>query len=112
MLTKRQSVAVWLHLFSVSFAVRFWYPISRPSNWLQRSYAFKEAITQEDWEPTYQQYHPGVTTMAVGALALHLNERYNDALEPLFEIGAPPFTSGVGSRPGLCSPSGVYAPTN
>ena len=45
--------------------------VSRADLWYQRSIRFYGALGSYDWASTYQQYHPGVTTMwiAGGALA-------------------------------------------
>lgn len=46
--------------------------VSRADLWYQRSIRFYEALGNLDWASTYQQYHPGVTTMWIsgGTLAL------------------------------------------
>ena len=65
----RNSVLILLAvlLFLVSFAVRARHPLSRPPQWYLRSLAFEDAIRDHDWEETFQRYHPGVTTMVLGA---------------------------------------------
>lgn len=53
-------------LVLVAFVVRAYHPVTRPVHWLIRAQAFTDALQHGDWAETYQQYHPGVTTMAIG----------------------------------------------
>jgi hypothetical protein len=56
----------WLGLvcvFLVALLPRLNYPSSRFMYWYDRSHNFWQAIRDGEFEETYQQYHPGVTTM-------------------------------------------------
>ncbi len=43
---------------------------SDETTWLNRSHSFATALQQRDFADTSQSYHPGVTTMWIGALAI------------------------------------------
>lgn len=62
--------ATLVALTLAAFAVRAYEPLSKPHLWATRSHRFAAAIASGQWSGTYQHYHPGVTTMVVGALAM------------------------------------------
>ncbi|MBN1122004.1 MAG: glycosyltransferase family 39 protein [Anaerolineae bacterium] len=70
-------------LFLSSFLIRIRYPVSRPPQWFERSRAFESALHFRNWEQTYQQYHPGVTTMAIGAVGNRFYHGIRDIESPL-----------------------------
>lgn len=55
--------AIMVVLFLTAWLPRVIYSVSRPDQWYQRAIKFWDAILSQDWSATYQQYHPGVTTM-------------------------------------------------
>ncbi|MCP4536117.1 MAG: phospholipid carrier-dependent glycosyltransferase [Chloroflexi bacterium] len=50
-------------IFLLTFIPRAIYPVSWPMQWYNRAIYFGDALLARDWAGTYQQYHPGVTTM-------------------------------------------------
>ena len=59
-------------VFLVALVPRVVYPVSRPPQWYTRSVMFWDALLTGDLGGTYQQYHPGVTTMWVAGLGLRI----------------------------------------
>jgi len=65
----------WLGLicvFLTALLPRLHYPSSRFLLWYDRSQNFWQAIRDGELEETYQQYHPGVTTMWVAGLGMEV----------------------------------------
>ena len=72
---RRDATLFWAGLvfvFLLALLPRLTYPLSRSVNWYNRSIAFWDALLAGDWAHTYQQYHPGVTTMWVAGLGLRV----------------------------------------
>ena len=72
---RNRTVAFWTGLVFVFFLAllpRMIYPVSRPMQWYDRSVNFWDALLAGDLGGTYQQYHPGVTTMWVAGLGLRV----------------------------------------
>lgn len=69
-LSRRTTAGVLLGVFVLSLFLGAYRPVSRPSNWWKHSNAFTAAVMARDWAGTWQQYHPGYTTMLVGATSL------------------------------------------
>jgi hypothetical protein len=59
-------------LIVLAFLPRALYPVSRAWLWYLRAVHFWDALLAGDWVQTYQQYHPGVTTMWLSGAALKL----------------------------------------
>lgn len=59
-------------VFLLAVLPRLYYPCSRYLDWYDRSVNFYDALSAGDFEATYQQYHPGVTTMWVAGLGMRL----------------------------------------
>ncbi len=57
--------------------------IDEVANWLDRVYGFRAAVTSGDWAATVRTEHPGVTTMALGALGLTALDAIAPGSEPL-----------------------------
>ncbi|MBN1121962.1 MAG: glycosyltransferase family 39 protein [Anaerolineae bacterium] len=94
-----QTIIILACVFIASFVVRIYHPMARPSQWLSRSHDFAAAIEAHDWAATYQQYHPGVTTMALGAATLPIyewSESHPGPLSALIDWAAPPFATDYG----------------
>lgn len=67
--------AFWCGLvvvFLLALIPRVLYPVSRPMQWYLRSVGFWNALQEGDLRGTYQQYHPGVTTMWIAGLGLRV----------------------------------------
>ncbi|MFQ5667861.1 MAG: ArnT family glycosyltransferase, partial [Candidatus Binatia bacterium] len=71
-MTRSRWLGLLVGLFLAAFFTRAYHPISRPVQWMARARAFNRAFDARDWFGTYQSYHPGFTTMAIGGLALRL----------------------------------------
>jgi 4-amino-4-deoxy-L-arabinose transferase-like glycosyltransferase len=56
----------------VALLPRVFYPVSRPSQWYARSVQFIYDVTHGAWGETIYSEHPGVTTMWLSGIALHL----------------------------------------
>jgi hypothetical protein len=68
-------VVYWAGLivvFLLALLPRLTYSLPKPVNWYNRSVRFWDALLAGDWAGTYQQYHPGVTTMWVAGFGLRL----------------------------------------
>lgn len=92
-------------LLLAAFAVRIYHPVSRSDNWLDRSYAFNDAVREHDWIHTYTQYHPGVTTMVIAGATLHAYQKVINssgfpytALQALFDWAIVPTATRYGSE--------------
>lgn len=90
-------------IFVVALCIRAYQPMARADHWMQRAINFYDALDSQDWETTYQQYHPGVTTMAIGGFTLRVYQlaRNSSAVwaEPaqtFFEWLSPPFATQQG----------------
>ena len=59
-------------IFLLAFLPRAIYPVTRAMLWYERAVHFGDAILAQDWEATYQSYHPGVTTMWLAGTGLKL----------------------------------------
>jgi hypothetical protein len=101
---RKTIIAVLLLVMCLAaFAVRTRYPISRPAQWLVRSLAFNEAVDAHDWAATYQQYHPGYTTMLIGGTSLRVYHKAINTASPvyaplraLFDWAMPPSATRLG----------------
>ena len=60
------TTGLMIGLSLVAFVLRAYHPLSRPEQWLYRANAFNTALDARDWQATFQSYHPGYTTMAIG----------------------------------------------
>lgn len=49
--------------------------VDEQGNWLTRSQIFLDALRAGDYDNTYQRYHPGVTTMWLGAAGMWAHEK-------------------------------------
>ena len=67
---KRQGIPVLI--FLLAFIPRAIYPVSWPMQWYTRAIHFGDALLARDWAGTYQQYHPGVTTMWLSGSGIKL----------------------------------------
>ena len=70
---REKKVAFWAGLvfvFLLALIPRSIEPVSRPMQWYDRSVRFWDALLAGDLNGTYQQYHPGVTTMWIAGLGL------------------------------------------
>ncbi len=91
--------ALLVVLAIAAFVVRAYEPLSKPHLWATRSQRFASAIASGDWRHTYQHYHPAVTTMAVGALALQALEAVEgSAGERLFRWAVPSHATRYGHQ--------------
>jgi Dolichyl-phosphate-mannose-protein mannosyltransferase len=89
--------ALLVVLAIAAFVVRAYEPLSKPHLWATRSQRFASAIASGDWRHTYQHYHPAVTTMVVGALALKAHEAMEgSAGERLFRWAVPSHATRYG----------------
>ena len=68
-------ILLLIAIFVASFFMRAYHPVSRPDQWYVRGDAFVRAIKNHEWEKTYQQYHPGVTTMAIAGYTMALYDQ-------------------------------------
>ena len=59
-------------VFALAFFPRAVYPVSRAWRWYMRSIRFGDAVLAGSWTGSYQQYHPGVTTMWLSGIGLKL----------------------------------------
>jgi hypothetical protein len=59
-------------VFLLALLPRVIYPVSRPMQWYIRAVSFWDALLEGDLGGTYQQYHPGVTTMWIAGLGLRI----------------------------------------
>jgi hypothetical protein len=75
MKAKRKPGLFWCGLAIVFFLAllpRLIYPVSQYMIWYERSVRFWDALLAGNFAATYQQYHPGVTTMWVAGLGLQV----------------------------------------
>lgn len=75
MLSDQRRRAFWCGLvvvFLLALIPRVFYPVSRPMQWYLRSASFWNALLEGDLRSTYQQYHPGVTTMWIAGAGLRV----------------------------------------
>jgi hypothetical protein len=70
--TSRRLVAGLVLVFILALLPRLFYPSSRYLLWYDRSVHFWDALMAGDFADTYQQHHPGVTTMWIAGLGLRL----------------------------------------
>jgi hypothetical protein len=73
---RRRAFAFWAGLAIIvllALLPRSIYPVSRPMQWYGRSVRFWDALLTGDLSGTYQQYHPGVTTMWIAGLGLRIH---------------------------------------
>ncbi|MAT95810.1 MAG: hypothetical protein CL608_01485 [Anaerolineaceae bacterium] len=96
--------AVWsILIFLAAVLPRLFSPISRPHQWDERSFLFREALLNQDWAATYQQYHPGVTLMWLSALGIQLfTMRYGPITQEMWFLEVP-------TPPGLMETGLAYA---
>ncbi len=79
--SRGRTVAFWAGLvfvFLLALLPRLIYPVSRPMQWYDRSVLFWDALLTGDLSGTYQQYHPGVTTMWVAGLGMQVYAAAHD----------------------------------
>ena len=72
---KGRSYVLWCGLvvvFLLALFPRLFYPASRYDLWYNRSVRFWDALLMGDLSGTYQQYHPGVTTMWIAGFGLRM----------------------------------------
>jgi hypothetical protein len=70
-----RSRAFWCGLVVVcllALVPRVVYSVSRPMQWYLRAASFWKALLDGDLASTYQQYHPGVTTMWIAGLGMQV----------------------------------------
>jgi hypothetical protein len=97
---KKRTILFWIGLFLVVLLAMMprLYPVSRPMQWYGRSVSFWDALLEGDWAGTYQQYHPGVTTMWIAGAGFRfyaLMHGWSGA-----DLHSPPYTSeGPGDYP-------------
>jgi hypothetical protein len=96
-------VVLLLVMCLTAFAVRIRNPVSRSPQWLVRSLAFNEAIDTHDWAATYQQYHPGYTTMLISGTSIRVYHKAINTDSPVFaplravyNWAIPPYTTRIG----------------
>jgi len=70
--TSRRFVVGLAVVLILALLPRLFYPSSRYMLWYDRSVHFWDALLAGDFGDTYQQYHPGVTTMWIAGLGLRL----------------------------------------
>lgn len=102
-MSRRLWAVLLVVLLAAGFVTRIHYPVSRPYQWLVRALAFNDAVDEQDWANTYQRYHPGLTTMAIGGASIHLYHKSLNstafpftALQALFEWSVPSYASRYG----------------
>jgi hypothetical protein len=101
MKAKRKPGLFWCGLAIVFFLAllpRLIYPVSQYMIWYERSVRFWDALLAGNFAATYQQYHPGVTTMWVAGLGLQVYKATHgwssdDLLDP------PPMMAGPQGEP-------------
>ncbi|MCA9933308.1 MAG: glycosyltransferase family 39 protein [Anaerolineales bacterium] len=95
---------VWaLFIFAAAFLPRLFSPITRPLQWEERSFLFREALLAHDWVNTYQQYHPGVTLMWLVSIGIQFFAmRYGPITQDMWFMRTP-------TPPGLMETGIVYA---
>jgi hypothetical protein len=59
-------------VFVTALLPRLLEPVTRYLLWYERSVRFWDALAAHDWSGTYQQYHPGVTTMWLAGAGLRI----------------------------------------
>lgn len=64
--------------------------------WVERSVAFFSALLQHDWVNTFQEGHPGVTTMWTGTLGL-----WGKYLQSYLDMSLPDYLAQVTTRPSV-----------
>jgi hypothetical protein len=85
-------------VFLLALFPRLVYPVSRHMLWYDRSVQFWDALQAGDLEGTYQQYHPGVTTMWVAGFGIRLSmATHGWSSEDLLNL--PPLTAGPQGPP-------------
>jgi hypothetical protein len=81
-------------VFLLALIPRVVYPVSRPMQWYTRSVGFWNALLEGDLSGTYQQYHPGVTTMWIAGLGLQAYAATHGwSGDELLDPPRPPLTS-------------------
>ena len=100
---KRVRFAALAAIFIAAVCIRAYHPMARADHWMQRAINFYDALDNQDWEATYQQYHPGVTTMAVGGFTLRVYQLARNTsagwarpVQAFFEWLSPPFATQQG----------------
>lgn len=81
MIVKKSSRIIWLgylFIFLLAFFPRVYMPTTRFMQWHSRAYFFWEGLRSGDLTETYQQYHPGVTTMWVSGLGTEVYRQANN----------------------------------
>lgn len=92
-----------LLIFVAAFLPRLFSPITRPHQWEERAFLFREALLNQEWANTYQQYHPGVTIMWLVAIGIHFFAvRYGPITQEMWFLDVP-------TTPGLMETGLVYA---
>lgn len=97
---KGRSYVLWCGLvvvFLLALFPRLFYPASRYDLWYNRSVRFWDALLMGDLSGTYQQYHPGVTTMWIAGFGLRVYMAAQGWSSD--ELLHPPAESGPQGRP-------------
>ena len=84
MIANKYSRVIWLgylFIFLLAFFPRVYKPTTRFMQWYNRSSFFWEGLRSGELSETYQQYHPGVTTMWVSGIGTEVYRLLND-LDP------------------------------
>lgn len=99
----KQHVLALAAIFVIALSVRAYHPLARADHWMQRAINFYDALDAQDWAATYQQYHPGFTTMAIGGFTLRVYElarsrsaSWAQPVRALFRWLSPPFATEQG----------------
>ena len=100
---KTQNLRSWLYalgVFVLALLPRIWdlSAIITPDErrWVERSVAFFSALLQQDWVSTFQEGHPGVTTMWTGTLGL-----WGKYLQSYSDMPLPQYLAQVTTRPSV-----------
>ncbi len=83
-LSRFVAAALLSMMFAASFLIRAHHPVSRPEQWLMRSYTFDSALAFSQWADMYQSRHPGFTVMAIGGLSLRAYKALADTPAAIF----------------------------
>ena len=81
MINNKPSRIIWLgylFIFLLAFFPRVYNPTTRFMQWYNRSHLFWEGLRSGELGETYQQYHPGVTTMWISGLGTEVYRLLNN----------------------------------
>jgi hypothetical protein len=85
-------------IFLLALLPRLIYPVSQYMLWYKRSVRFWDALLAGNFAATYQQYHPGVTTMWVAGLGLQVY-KVTHGWSPEELLEPPPMMAGPQGEP-------------